>query len=51
MFHCRSASGRTDGLLVAALSWLAPSATAQAVYGGIHGAVTDRVAALCPASR
>jgi hypothetical protein len=41
MFHGSSPRAVQVGLLVAALSWLAPSATAQAVYGGIHGAVTD----------
>ena len=41
MFHCSSPRAVQVGLFVAALSWLAPSATAQAVYGGIHGAVTD----------
>ena len=41
MFHGSLPRAVQVGLLVAALSWLAPSATAQAVYGGIHGAVTD----------
>src|SRR6476620_2020259 len=44
MFHSRSLRApQVVGLFVAVVvTWFAPAAAAQAVYGGIRGAVTDR---------